>query len=473
MKLNWSKSGPDNQVKSTVQDLRAKPLRLLALLSVTIFVAETLVMMSFEHFDTADDLMALVGIHHASIHGSVFESLLDGFLLTVLVFPILYFFVFKNLSRKNKALADSERLLEDRVKERTRALNQIVRSLDRRQSEIFMLNEMIHRFQGCDTLNAVYLVLEDNLGALFPDLSGCLSLNGVSSGTDNLLHSWGKAAPFQMGDLPDSCQSLDGKTPRIFINHPDDASQDVSSDKNRSTWQICLPLILHDETIGAMFLTAPYDPTGSQDGEDVDRRGLFWGTLAESLAMSVSNLNLRETLQDQALKDPLTGLFNRRHLNDCLDREIHRADRGHQKLSVFMIDIDYFKRFNDTHGHDAGDAVLKAMGHLLNDWVRMEDIVTRSGGEEFVAALPGADGETALKRAELLRQQVEKLNLTHEGQALGQITVSIGISVFPDHGDDKASLIKAADASMYEAKQAGRNRVILAPIQEFPVAVSL
>ena len=469
-----SKNTPLNRPsQSGEHNSSAKHYQLMALLLGSIFVAEAMIMFMFWHFEPAEGLMVLLGMAHENLHGTILEAVLDALILSLIVFPILYFFVFKRMDQKNKALADSERLLEDRVKERTRALNQIVRSLDRRQSEIFMLNEMIHQFQGCDSTEAVFQVLEDKLGALFPDLSGCLNLNENPSGADCLLHSWGKAAPFQMSDLPVSFQRLDGKTPRIFINHPDDASHDGNSDKNRTTWQICLPLILHDEPMGSMYLTAPYDPTGGQDGEDVDRRGLFWGTLAESLAMSISNLSLRETLQDQALKDPLTGLFNRRHLNECLDREIHRADRSHQKFSVFMIDIDHFKRFNDTYGHDAGDAVLKAVGHLLNDWVRMEDIVTRSGGEEFVAALPGADGETALKRAEILRQRIEELSLTHEGQALGPITASIGVSVFPDHGDDKANLIKAADEAMYVAKKSGRNRVSVAPIQEFPAAASL
>ena len=166
-------------------------------------------------------------------------------------------------------------------------------------------------------------------------------------------------------------------------------------------------------------------------------------------------------LKDEVMHDGLTGLYNRRYLEESLGREESRARRSGRSLGVMMIDIDDFKRFNDTLGHAAGDAVLRAVGQYLLMAARGEDIVCRYGGEEFVLVMSHAPHNTVLQRAEVLRQGVGELAIEYEGRRVGPITVSIGIGIFPDHGDTVEAVLRAADAAMYQAKQLGRNRVVV------------
>jgi diguanylate cyclase (GGDEF)-like protein len=166
-------------------------------------------------------------------------------------------------------------------------------------------------------------------------------------------------------------------------------------------------------------------------------------------------------LKDQVMHDGLTGLYNRRYLEESLAREESRARRSSRSLGVMMIDIDDFKRFNDTLGHAAGDAVLRAVGQYLLMAARGEDIVCRYGGEEFVLVMSHAPHNTVLQRAEYLRQGVGELAIEYEGRRVGPITVSIGIGIFPDHGDSVEAVLRAADDAMYQAKQLGRNRVVV------------
>jgi diguanylate cyclase (GGDEF)-like protein len=166
-------------------------------------------------------------------------------------------------------------------------------------------------------------------------------------------------------------------------------------------------------------------------------------------------------LRDQAMHDGLTGVHNRRYLEESLGREESRVRRSGGSLGIMMIDIDEFKRFNDTLGHAAGDAVLRAMGQYLLTAARGEDIVCRYGGEEFVLVLCHAPHDIVLQRAESLRQGVEQLGIEYEGRLVGPITVSAGIGIFPDHGDSWEAVLRAADAALYQAKQLGRNRVVV------------
>jgi diguanylate cyclase (GGDEF)-like protein len=149
-------------------------------------------------------------------------------------------------------------------------------------------------------------------------------------------------------------------------------------------------------------------------------------------------------------------------MEESLERDLRRSIRGKEHLAVLMLDIDHFKRFNDTFGHQAGDALLRALGNLLKESTRGQDIVCRYGGEEFVFVLPGASLDVALKRAELLREDVKQLNAQHGGQILGAVTLSIGIAMCPDNGDNPAQLLKTADDALYRAKEGGRDRIIAA-----------
>ena len=167
-------------------------------------------------------------------------------------------------------------------------------------------------------------------------------------------------------------------------------------------------------------------------------------------------------MRNLSIRDPLTGLFNRRYMQEALAQEQHRATRNHAKLAVFMIDIDHFKQYNDTFGHDGGDAVLHALGTFLKSSVRRSDIVCRYGGEEFAVISSPSTEEGALdQRAEKIRRGASLLKLKHANHDLGVITLSIGVAIFPDHAEDVMAIVKAADVALYEAKRGGRNRVLM------------
>ena len=170
-----------------------------------------------------------------------------------------------------------------------------------------------------------------------------------------------------------------------------------------------------------------------------------------------------QSLHEQAMRDMLTGLYNRRYLMESFEREIHRAQRGKEQLGVMIIDIDHFKRFNDTFGHAAGDEVLRSVAQFMLTLVRAEDILCRFGGEEFVLVQVKASAEAIMQRAEKFRLGIGNHEIVHDGRRLGPVTLSIGISMLPDHGTSTQTLLQAADTALYRAKASGRNRVVMVP----------
>ena len=222
---------------------------------------------------------------------------------------------------------------------------------------------------------------------------------------------------------------------------------------------MCLPLAAQGDTIGVLSVG-----TSRAEGFADDERQTIQA-VTEQLSLALANLRLQETLRMQSLRDQLTGLFNRRYLDEALTREIARARRHGQPLTVAMLDIDHFKRFNDTFGHQGGDALLAAFGELLGGHARTEDIACRYGGEEFALVLPGANLATAAERVDELRKKVKEMHVHLNGQPLGPVTVSAGVAVFPLHGRSGAAVMKMADNALYQAKEAGRDRVVTAPGQ--------
>ena len=169
-----------------------------------------------------------------------------------------------------------------------------------------------------------------------------------------------------------------------------------------------------------------------------------------------------EELHKQAIRDPLTGLFNRRYLDETLPREIHRALREEKVLAVVMIDLDHFKAFNDEWGHEAGDLVLLGVAEALHDGLRASDIACRYGGEEILVVMPGADTEEAVARISAISAQVGNMSVTILGRNLPPVTFSAGVATLPEHGNNAKALLRAADRALYIAKETGRNRVVVA-----------
>jgi diguanylate cyclase (GGDEF)-like protein len=173
---------------------------------------------------------------------------------------------------------------------------------------------------------------------------------------------------------------------------------------------------------------------------------------------------LREALREQSVRDPLTGLYNRRYMQEMLKQNLSRVTRKLHPLGLIMLDIDHFKSFNDTHGHAAGDALLRELGRFLQSRVRMEDVACRYGGEEFILIMPEASLEVAQRRAEQLRAEATELRVRDAGLVIEGITLSIGVALYPLHAQAPDTLLRAADAALYRAKQEGRNRVVVAEL---------
>ena len=167
-------------------------------------------------------------------------------------------------------------------------------------------------------------------------------------------------------------------------------------------------------------------------------------------------------LREQSVRDHLTSLYNRRYMEETLDRELLRAMRNHHSLGIIMLDVDDFKQFNDTCGHAAGDAVLRELGSLVLTHVRGEDISSRYGGDELIIVLPDSSREVAQERAELLREQAQAIQVQCDGRILPQVTISLGVAVYPESGSTRAEVLKAADDALYHAKHQGRSRVVVA-----------
>ena len=218
-----------------------------------------------------------------------------------------------------------------------------------------------------------------------------------------------------------------------------------------------LPILNAEQCLGVLSLGR--DRPGYEFTPDQIQHGLL---LANLTALVLQNADLKEALREQSIRDPLTGLFNRRYMEETLKREISRVTRQLHPLGVIMLDVDHFKKFNDTHGHSAGDALLHEMGWFLQKQIRGEDVACRYGGEEFILIMPDITLEVGLERAEQIRHAVIELRLHDNDQHYEGITLSLGVALYPQHGKTIDAVIRAADNALYRAKQAGRNRVMVA-----------
>jgi diguanylate cyclase (GGDEF)-like protein len=229
---------------------------------------------------------------------------------------------------------------------------------------------------------------------------------------------------------------------------------------------VCIPLIANGLTTGILSIQdddPPHPiPDPEVDAQAFARRRHLAATVAEHIALAMANLSLRESLRSQAVRDPLTGLYNRRYMQEFLERELHSARRKHRSLAVLMLDLDHFKRYNDNFGHSAGDKALAAVGEALMRSVRAEDVACRYGGEEFTLVLPECSLQQATLRAEQIRTRLKEYHPLNDGQPVDTLTVSIGVAAFDETTDRVDLLLNFADEALYEAKRAGRDRVVAA-----------
>jgi len=343
----------------------------------------------------------------------------------------------------NQYIAKSQEELEGNVAERTK--------------EIELLHRLANMLAACNSMSEAQQVVEDIVPRLLGNLNGAISLIRSSRNQLEIKLDWGGKWPGEPSYAPDECWALrKGKFHLANDEHTSLPCKHMSSVGHDQC--LCIPLIAHGNTIGILHLYM-----GQQELCEEKMRVAF--TIGEHLGLALANLNLQDKLREQAIRDPLTGLYNRRFLEESLDHEIMRARRRNQCLSILMLDVDHFKRFNDTFGHDAGDFVLKSLGSILTESVRGEDVVCRVGGEELAVVLPETGPENAGMVAAKLCEVIRNMHLSFHGQSLGKLTTSIGISSYPQQGDKAEPLLKAADMALYEAKEAGRDRFCHSKVQ--------
>jgi len=346
-----------------------------------------------------------------------------------------------------------EQLLQERLQSNLELL-ELNAQLKQANEEITLLGKMIDMLQACYSLEEAYTTINLLVQQLFPDVSGVLYRLNASGNLLEVEISWGDQATSKLLFLPHDCWAIRCSRKHLFANANIDLSCPHCS-QGIPHESLCLPLMAQRETLGMLYLS--FKP-----GQLTKAKQQLAVTVADHIALAISNLKLRSTLQNQSIRDPLTGLFNRRYLEEFLERELLRSQSHQQPLAAVMLDADHFKRFNDTFGHDAGDAVLRSLAICLEKNIRSTDIACRYGGEEFTLILPETSLEDTRERAEQLRQQIKLLNIKHVGQPLGKITVSMGVACFPEHGLTTEALLRAADEALYRAKKAGRDRVVTA-----------
>ena len=366
------------------------------------------------------------------------------------------------IKERTLELADANARLQEEMSERDLARKELdgqnekmMHELTQRSQRATLLAKMGELLQSCVSKDEAFAAALGFAPKIFPVTRGAVALLNPARNLAEVIGAWADCKlPLTVFE-PHACWALRTGHPHLVV--AGDTTARCAHAAGVQHTYLCIPILAQGEALGILhFQTTDQFPT-------VDESELsFKTTFAGQLGLSIANIRLRDALRAQSIKDPLTGLYNRRYLEETLDREIRRAARSEQSLGILMLDLDHFKKFNDTHGHDAGDSVLREAGAFLTRSIRVEDVVCRFGGEEFVIVLPTATVDAARMRAERIRSKMRELTVLHQGQSLGMITVSIGVSVFPAHGTSPKELLAAADAALYRAKREGRDRVVSA-----------
>jgi diguanylate cyclase (GGDEF)-like protein len=348
-------------------------------------------------------------------------------------------------------------------------LHSMVYEYGLRHQRISFFNQMTEQLQACSSIEETYPIIHKFSQKLIPAAAGALFMRNHTQNSIETVTTWGKSLAGKSKFIPGDCCALQKKKMHVTTDlRPDLYCPHLCGITGKSS--LCVPLLAQGEILGMLHLqqqTSSGSPSSQPGYEDLSEGfntevQQVAVTVGDHLSLALANIKLRDTLRQQATRDPLTGLFNRRYMEETLARELHRAERYGTPLGIIMVDIDHFRRFNNIFGHEAGDIVLKELGKFLQDNVRKEDVACRYGGEEFTLILPGAALDITQKRAETLRCMAQHLQLYYNDKLLDNITLSLGVAIFPDNGATGDVVLQAADVALYSAKHAGRNRVAVA-----------
>ncbi len=424
-----------------------------------------------EKIIAAGGIIANIGVHGTKVELHL-ENLWDrNITITTQLVDVVSTPMLLNIRASKKSdhqqltdLAHEKAALEISVAERIAelsAVNEALRiqavALSKRNQEIALLSKMNDFLQTSTSEAEAYSVITETVTQLFPDDSGTVFVLSASRDVLEVAVAWGAMPPSNLVFPPGNCWAQRRGQSHLVLCHEQRCAH-VTADGHMS---VCLPLLAQGETLGILHVLDGIARHDETDEARMVEKCKLAKTLADNIGLGITNLKLRESMRNLSIRDPLTGLFNRRYMEEALAQEQHRVQRNKSKMAVIMIDIDHFKMFNDNFGHDGGDAVLRALGAFFQKHVRGSDIACRYGGEEFVLILSPSSAEGARQRAEKIRERAALLNITHANRDLGGITLSLGLAIFPDHALHAATIFKAADVALYQAKSSGRNRVVM------------
>ncbi len=321
-----------------------------------------------------------------------------------------------------------------------------------RTKEISLLQTFGGLLNACSNMEEASQVMRNVIPQLLPDMKGGVSIIKNSRNRLDLIATWGGDFQGTERFSPSDCWALRKGHQHLSSEHGMRVSCNHWREKEMDT--LCIPLLAQGETIGVLH----FEVNGQQPISYVHQ---IWDAIAEQIGLTLANIQLRQNLREQAIRDPLTTLYNRRFLTEALDKSFARAERNKSSVAVMMLDADHFKRFNDNFGHDAGDHVLKAISQEIKESVRQEDIASRFGGEEFCLVCPELSADEAENVANRIRTRISALELSMNQLTLGTVTISIGVAVYPEKAKSPDELIKAADEALYIAKENGRNQVVV------------
>jgi diguanylate cyclase (GGDEF)-like protein/PAS domain S-box-containing protein len=401
-----------------------------------------------------------------SVHATVSRRRKDGKMLDLELHAVTIsldgqtdgaYAIYKDISEQVRSAALAQ--------EHAESLKRLVNELQLRTAQMTLLNEMGDLLQCSATSGEAHAVVGQIAKRLFlASMGGSLFVFKSSRNLLEAVAGWGTGNVSDQAFAPDACWGLRRGQP-CWSEYPGGVIICAHLKNPVPASYLCVPLVAQGDTLGMLHI---------QYGQGKNNKGTHdFETLQESeqrlavavggrVALSLASLLLRETLRDQSIRDPLTGLFNRRFMEDALGREFQRAKRRSLSLTVIFLDLDHFKRFNDIYGHDAGDTVLRTMAGLFQQHFRGDDVVCRYGGEEFAFILPESSAADAAKRVEELRQIAKKHKITYKEQGLGAVTFSVGIAAYPDNASTSEELLQAADTCLYQSKANGRDCVTVA-----------
>jgi diguanylate cyclase (GGDEF)-like protein/PAS domain S-box-containing protein len=350
--------------------------------------------------------------------------------------------------------------LEQETELSNQRLTSVVKQLEEQQRQSAILTEMRDMLQACTRMEETAPIIMGFMKQLFPSSQGALFLLSNSRSDLESIVTWGDFPVSSETNVfpPDACWGLRRGRAHVV----DDINVGPVCPHLHGTPSapyVCLPLMAKGDILGLLHLKNLIKPGDDGQAQIADLKQMAL-TLSEYLSLSIANVKLSESLSRQSILDAQTGLYNRRFMEESLQREISRAARKQTTIGLIMGDLDHFKKFNDVYGHAAGDKIIVQIGRLLKDKFRGSDIACRYGGEEFLVILPESSLQDTFKRADSLREEIRKMEIVFQGQILGNITISMGVAAYPDKGIRLEELLRVADTALYKAKQEGRDRVI-------------